>query len=96
MSQIRPVSDLRNNFTDISRTVHETGVHVILTKNGYGDMVVVSYEEYQRIQHELSVVAQLREAEWEACSTKTRFTHSEVMDSLRDRVRRAAVKDDNV
>jgi hypothetical protein len=56
-------------------------------------MVVVSYEEYQRIQHELSVVAQLREAEWEARSTKTRFTHSEVMDSLRDRVQRVAVKD---
>ena len=94
MSQIRPVSDLRNNFADISRTVHETGEHVILTKNGYGDMVVVSYEEYQRIQHELSVLAQLREAEWEARSTKTRFTHSEVMDSLRDRVRKAALKND--
>ena len=96
MNMIRPVSDLRNNFADISRTVHETAQPVFLTKNGYGDMVVVSYEEYQRIQHELSVVAQLREAEWEARSTKMRFTHSEVMDSLRERVRRAAVKDDNV
>ena len=93
MSQIRPVSDLRNSFADISGTVHETGEHVILTKNGYGDMVVVSYEEYQRIQRELSVVAQLREAEWEARSTKTRFTHGEVMDSLRDRVQRAALKE---
>lgn len=94
MSQIRPVSDLRNNFADISRTVHATGEHVILTKNGYGDMVVVSYEEYQRIQHELSVVAQLREAEWEACSTRTRYTHSEVMDSLRDRIGKTVMKDD--
>ena len=93
MSEIRPVSDLRNHFAEISRTVHETREPVILTKNGYGDMVVVSYEEYQRIQRELSVVAQLREAEWEARSTKTRITHGEVMDSLRDRVQRAAVKD---
>ena len=59
MSQIRPVSDLRNNFAEISRAVHETGEPVILTKNGYGDMVVVSYDEYQRIQHELGVVAQI-------------------------------------
>ena len=44
MSQIRPVSDLRNIFADISRTVHETREPVILTKNGYGDMVVMSYE----------------------------------------------------
>ena len=35
MSQIRPVSDLRNNFADIARTVHETGEHVIFAKNGY-------------------------------------------------------------
>ena len=50
MSQIRPVSDLRNSFADISRTVHETREPVILTKNGYGDMVVMSYEEYHSIQ----------------------------------------------
>ena len=92
MPEIRPASDLRNNFADISRMVHETKEHVILTKNGYGDMVVISYEEYQRIQHELSVVAQLREAEWEAHSTATRYTHSEVMDSLRSRLQKSAVK----
>lgn len=40
--QIRPVSDLRNSFAEISRTVHETRESVILTKNGYGDMVVMS------------------------------------------------------
>ena len=33
---IRPVSDLRNNFADISRTVHETQQPVFLTKNGFG------------------------------------------------------------
>ena len=41
---IRPVSDLRNNFADISKTVHETGKPVFLTKNGFGDMVVLSME----------------------------------------------------
>ena len=42
MINIRPVSDLRNNFADISKTVHETAQPVFLTKNGYGDMVVLS------------------------------------------------------
>ena len=37
MPHIRPVSDLRNNFSDISKIVHETGEPVFLTKNGYGD-----------------------------------------------------------
>ena len=42
MNMIRPVSDLRNNFAEISKTVHETAQPVFLTKNGYGDMVVLS------------------------------------------------------
>lgn len=50
MPQIRPVSDLRNNFAEISRIVHETQEPVFLTKNGYGDMVVMSIEQYERIQ----------------------------------------------
>ncbi len=47
MLQIRPVSDLRNNFADISKIVHETAEPVFLTKNGYGDMVVMSIEAYE-------------------------------------------------
>jgi hypothetical protein len=39
MPKIRPISDLRNNFTEISRIVHESKEPVFLTKNGYGDMV---------------------------------------------------------
>ena len=38
-NSIRPVSDLRNNFADISKVVHETGKPVFLTKNGFGDIV---------------------------------------------------------
>ncbi len=46
-NNIRPISDLRNHFADISRQIHE-GQTVILTKNGYGDMVVTSMENYRR------------------------------------------------
>ncbi len=37
MLQIRPVSDLRNKFTEIERVVSD-GSPVFLTKNGYGSM----------------------------------------------------------
>ena len=43
MIQIRPVSDLRNKFTDIEKCV-QNGDPVYLTKNGYGTMVVLSIE----------------------------------------------------
>ena len=91
MSQIRPVSDLRNNFADISRTVHETREPVILTKNGYGDMVVMSYEEYQNIQYEMGVTQELRAAELEAESTAERYAHDDVMAGIRARLK--AVRD---
>ena len=46
--KIRPVSDLRNKFKDISRTVHESKEPVFLTKNGRGDIVVMSMEAYEK------------------------------------------------
>ncbi len=87
MSDIRPVSDLRNSFADISRTVHETHEPVILTRNGYGDMVVMSYEEYQRIQYENGIVRELRAAEVEAETTDKRYTHDEVMSGIREKLK---------
>lgn len=87
MSQIRPVSDLRNHFADISRTVHESREPVILTKNGYGDMVVLSYEEYEKYQYEMMVARELRAAELEAETTEERYTHDEVMNSIREKIR---------
>lgn len=46
---IRPISDLRNKFTEISKIVHEQGEPVFLTKNGYGDMVVMSVEQFESL-----------------------------------------------
>lgn len=46
MLQIRPVSDLRNKFTDIEKIVNG-GEPVYLTKNGYGAMVVLSLMRIQ-------------------------------------------------
>ena len=59
MNMIRPVSDLRNNFADISKTVHETAQPVFLTKNGYGDMVVLSMEAFENLLLEGSRVYKL-------------------------------------
>lgn len=94
MSQIRPVSDLRNNFAEISRTVHETREPVILTKNGYGDMVVLSYEEYTRLQYDMMVVRELRAAELEAETTTERYAHEDVMRDLRVQI--AAARQEHV
>lgn len=83
MPQIRPVSDLRNKFSDISRIVHETSEPVFLTKNGYGDMVVMSFQAYEKLQFESEIYFKLKEAELQAKQTNQRFSHKEVFDSIR-------------
>ena len=55
MPNIKPISDLRNNFAEISRDVHEYNEPVFLTKNGYGDMVVMSMEAYENMQFESEI-----------------------------------------
>lgn len=75
MLDIRPVSDLRNNFASIEEAVINNGP-VILTKNGYGSMVVMSLSEYERLSN--YVEKALDEAEVEAKSSSKRFSHEEV------------------
>jgi prevent-host-death family protein len=81
--KIRPVSDLRNKFSDISRTVHESHEPVYLTKNGRGDMVVMSLEAYEQNLFETEIYLKLKEAEYQAASIKKRYSHDEVMSELR-------------
>ena len=84
MKMIRPVSDLRNNFADISKTVHETAKPVFLTKNGYGDMVVLSMEAFESLQFESEVYFKLQAAEREAELTDKRYSSKEVLQALRE------------
>ena len=86
MKMIRPVSDLRNNFADISKTVHETAQPVFLTKNGYGDMVVLSMEAFENLQFESEVYFKLREAEREAEMTNERYSSKDVLKAMREAI----------
>ncbi|WGU92488.1 type II toxin-antitoxin system Phd/YefM family antitoxin [Paenibacillus dendritiformis] len=86
MPHIRPVSDLRNHFAEISRIVHESSEPVFLTKNGYGDMVVMSIEQYENLQQDNMIFLKLKEAELEADNSNVRYSHTEVMNELRKNI----------
>ena len=79
MKMIRPVSDLRNHFADISKTVHETAQPVFLTKNGYGDMVVLSMEAYENLQLESEIYTKLQAAEREEETTGVLYTSEDIL-----------------
>lgn len=86
MKLIRPVSDLRNNFADISKTVHETAQPVFLTKNGYGDMVVMSMEAFESLQFESEIYFKLQAVEQEAELTGQRYSPKEVLQAMREAI----------
>ena len=49
MPAIRPSSDLRNKYADISAYCHSSQFPVFITKNGVGDLAVMSIEAYERL-----------------------------------------------
>ncbi|MBR4321647.1 type II toxin-antitoxin system Phd/YefM family antitoxin [Treponema sp.] len=85
MVQIRPVSDLRNKYSEIESIVTKTKSPVFLTKNGYGSMVVMSLQMYESLTNDLET--RLDEADLQAKSTPERFSHDDVFSAARSRIR---------
>ena len=83
MINIRPVSDLRNNFTEIESIV-KRGEPVYLTKNGYGTMVVMDLQQYAALMDDIDL--KLDQADKVAEANDVRYTAEEVFDRARERV----------
>ena len=47
MPTIRPSADLRNKYNEISELCHEYSEPVFITRNGTGDLAVMSIETYE-------------------------------------------------
>lgn len=84
MPNIRPVSDLRNHFAEITKEVQLSDEPVFLTKNGVGSLVVMSMESYEQNRYNSMVYDKLREAELQAVSTTNRRSHEDVMAKARE------------
>ena len=83
MLDIRPVSDLRNKFSEIEETV-KSGQPVYLTKNGYGSMVVLILEQYAALTDEVEL--RLDEADRAAAADSVRYTEEELFGRVRSRL----------
>ena len=62
---IRPSSDLRNHYAEISRSCRENRRPTVLTVNGRGDTVIMGLEDFNRMQAELDLLNSLALAERE-------------------------------
>lgn len=75
----RPVSDLRNRFSEVEEDVLSKGEPVFLSKNGYSSMVLLSMEQYEELA--------LDEADRAADLSDTRYSADEVFSRVRRRIR---------
>ena len=61
MPKIRSSADLRNNYNEISTFCHDYAEPVFITKNGKGDLAVMSIETYEALTARFDLYAKLQE-----------------------------------
>ena len=86
MPNIRSSADLRNSYNEISTFCHDYGEPVFITKNGKGDLVVMSIEAYERREQILQLRAKVLQAEQERVDEEKTLTVSQAREKLRERV----------
>ena len=64
MTLIKPITDLRKT-TEISDICHSKKEPIFITKNGYGDMVIMSMETYEEMLEDRATDEAIRAAEAE-------------------------------
>ena len=78
MNNIRPISDLRNNYSELSKIVKESSEPLILTKNGYADMVLMSIEQFKEREYRNDVHKKILASEAQYQKTKKTYSINDV------------------
>jgi prevent-host-death family protein len=86
MPVIKPISSLRNKTKEIQSICHEQDQPVYLTKNGEGNLVVMSIDHYERLNARIDLFEKLSVAQSEEASGKKGITHKQMMRKLRNRL----------
>ena len=80
MPQIIPIKDLKNT-SDISEMCHRTDEPIYVTKNGYGDMVIMSIESYEHMMKQLKMYEDIEVSERQIKEGKVKDARESLSDS---------------
>lgn len=86
MAIIKPISDLRNKSNEISALAHESREPIYITKNGEGDLVVLSIEKYRSLEYKLDLFGKLAIAQAEYDAGERGKPYQEVLKEARARI----------
>ena len=80
---ILPSTSLRNQYNEISEKCKKTGEPIYLTKNGEGDLVVMSVEAFEKQQALLNLKERLLDIELEQQNGAKSYSLDELDSALR-------------
>lgn len=83
MPIIKPISDLRNKSNEISELAHNSNEPIYITKNGEGDLVVMSMSHYSNLQLKLELLSKLSVAQNQKADGDKGATLKQVMTNIR-------------
>lgn len=87
MPTIRSSADLRNSYNEISTFCHNYSEPVFITKNGKGDLAVMSIEAYENLVGKFELYGLVQEGLTDIAEGKTR-PFSEAISDIRSRRKR--------
>ncbi len=83
---IKPSAALRNEYSTISNLAKETKEPIYITKNGEGDLVLMSIDAFEKREQILQLRAKVLQAEAERVSCAATLSVSEARIKLRQRI----------
>lgn len=86
---IKPSASLRNDYSSISKLAKETKEPIYITKNGEGDLVLMSIDAFEKREQILQLRAKVLQAEQERISGAETLSISEARKRLRERTNEA-------
>ncbi|MCH7723581.1 MAG: type II toxin-antitoxin system Phd/YefM family antitoxin [Bacteroidetes bacterium] len=86
MPIIKPISDLRNKSSEISKLAHNSDEPIFITKNGEGNLVVMSMAHYSKLQLKIELLGKLSAAQNQKAEGDKGRTLKQVMGNIRETI----------
>ena len=86
MPNIKSSTDLRNNYNEISSFCHETGEPIFITKNGRGDLAVMSIDLFNKLMGKYELYNLLEQSESDFSNGRI-LTFDDSMKSLKEELK---------
>jgi prevent-host-death family protein len=86
MPIIKPISDLRNKSNEISKLARISNEPIFITKNGEGDLVVMSMTHYSKMQLKLDLLSKLSVSQDQRINGDKGRTLKQVMTNIRENI----------